>query len=83
MRAASPGRMIAPVTTKLHIHLELLPTEPVTGLVYDEHGERQPFAGWLSLNSELERLWARSRREEAAGAKDQPSAPEAIGGRND
>jgi hypothetical protein len=44
------------MATRLEISLELELTEPVSGTVRPAGGDEQRFAGWLELNSALERL---------------------------
>jgi len=61
----APGK-IAPMATALEVSLRLELTDPISGELRPPDGPGEHFAGWLELNSTLERLY-RSAREAEAG----------------
>lgn len=53
---------------RLHLELEIDPTEPIAGTLTESDGGERPFAGWLDLLAALDAAYVAARGEDAAGS---------------
>jgi hypothetical protein len=66
--------MPAPDHARLTIDFDLQ-AEPIAGVVYDDGGHGEPFAGWMTLTRTIERTLDDARRAGQDIPADAPSAP--------
>jgi hypothetical protein len=66
--------MMNPVAPRVQIHLDLVLSEPVSGILHGPDGHESAFSGWLELNAMIERLCSHAReraleRDRAPGSR--------------
>jgi hypothetical protein len=66
--------MPAPDHARLTIDFDLW-ADPIAGVVHDDSGHGEPFAGWMALTRTIERTLDAARRVGQDIPADAPSAP--------
>lgn len=66
--------MRSPDHARLTIDFDLQ-ADPIAGVVHDDGGHGEPFAGWMALTRTIERSLDAARRADRDSPADGPSAP--------